>query len=90
MDVNGMAGSLEMYLGRELLTLDGALVPVQWTGYVEGQRSYQGSIAKQQKSRIHDAFRKKAKVARQDPAARASQDWSGITAIVTTILGAFE
>jgi hypothetical protein len=37
MDVNGKAGSLEMYLGRELLTVDGALVPVQWTGYVEAQ-----------------------------------------------------
>lgn len=89
MDVNGKAGSLEMYLGRELLTVDGALVPVQWTGYVEGQRSYQGSIAKQQKSRIQDAFREKARVAQQDPVLRAGQDWSGITAIVETILGAF-
>jgi len=37
MNVNGKAGSLEMYLGRDLLTVNGELVPVQWTGYVEGQ-----------------------------------------------------
>lgn len=38
MDVNGKAGALEMYLGRELLTVDGQLVPVQWMGYNEGKK----------------------------------------------------
>ena len=38
MDVNGRAGSLEMYLGRDLLTVDSELVPVQWTGS-EGQQA---------------------------------------------------
>ncbi|MEJ3741841.1 hypothetical protein WEI85_00865 [Actinomycetes bacterium KLBMP 9797] len=90
MDVNGKAGSLEMYLGRELLTMDGDLVPVQWTGYVEGQKSYQGAISAAEKSRIHRMFRKKVKVALQDPTTRETQDWTGIEAIIGAILGAFE
>ncbi len=90
MDVNGKAGSLEMYLGSELLTVDGALVPVQWTGYVEGQKSYQGAIAAVEKKRVQEAFRKKVKDALQNPAVRQGQDWSGIEAIVRAILGAFD
>jgi hypothetical protein len=49
MDVNGKAGSLEMYLGRDLLTVGRELVPVQWMGYVEGQKGYQGAIAPAEK-----------------------------------------
>jgi hypothetical protein len=90
MDVNGKAGSLEMYLGRELLTLDGELVPVQWTGYVEGQKSYQGAISAPEKKRIQGAFRRKVKAALQDPSMREGQDWSGVKAIVEGVLRAFE
>jgi hypothetical protein len=35
MNVNGKAGSLEMYLGRDLLTVSGELVPVRWEGLRE-------------------------------------------------------
>lgn len=90
MNVNGRAGSLEMYLGRELLTVDDELVPVQWMGYVEGQHAYQGAIAKQEKVRIQQTFRQKAKAARRDPAVRDGQDWSGVEAIVDAILAAFD
>lgn len=89
MNINGKAGSLEMYLGEDVLTLDGDLIPVQWTGYIEGQRSYQGAIAKHHKSRIHDAFRDKVAAARQDPENKVTRDWSGVEAIVEAILGAF-
>jgi hypothetical protein len=77
MDVNGKAGSLEMYLGRDLLTVDGELVPVQWTGYVEGQKSYQGAIAKRAKRRIQREFRAKVEAALQDPSVLGRQDWRG-------------
>lgn len=89
MDVNGRAGSLEMYLGRDLLTVDGELVPVQWTGS-EGQQAHQGAISASDKARVQAAFRKKVKTALEDPAARDSQDWSGVEAIVEAILGAFD
>lgn len=90
MNVNGKAGSLEMYLGRELLTENGDLTPVQWTGYVDGQKSYQGAIAKSAKKRIQSDFRKKVKAALQDPTLRTGQDWSGVEAIVHAILTAFD
>jgi len=90
MDVNGKAGSLEMYLGRELLTVDGELVPVQWMGYVEGQKGYQGSISAPEKMRIQREFRTKVKSALEDPSVRETQDWSGVQAIVGAILEAFE
>jgi hypothetical protein len=88
MDVNGLAGSLEMYLGRDVLTDGVELVPVQWTGYNDGLRRYQGALAKGDKGRIQDAFRSKVTAALLDPAAQANQDWSGTTAIIQTILDA--
>lgn len=33
MDVNGLAGSIELYLGADVLMDDGELRPVQWTGF---------------------------------------------------------
>jgi hypothetical protein len=90
MDINGKAGSLEMYLGQELLALNSELVPVQWKGYIEGRRSYQGSIAKREKIRIQKAFPEKVRRAHRDPGVRHQQDWSGVVAIVETILGAFD
>lgn len=43
-DVNGSAGGIELYLGREALTLEGALRPVRWTGYVQAVKKYQGEV----------------------------------------------
>jgi hypothetical protein len=69
--------------------VDGELVPVQWTGS-EGQQAHQGAISASDKARVQAAFRKKVKTALEDPAARDSQDWSGVEAIVEAILGAFD
>jgi len=90
MDVNGKAGSLEMYLGRELLMVGDELVPVQWTGYTPGQKRYQGALAGSEKRRIQGAFRQKVKDARTDSQVRATQDWSGVEAIIAGILKAYD
>ncbi|MGI5184718.1 hypothetical protein ACQEVZ_51530 [Dactylosporangium sp. CA-152071] len=88
-DVNGLACSIELYLGRDVLTgPDGALVPVQWTSYLAGPRQYQGAIA--EKRAVHERFRAKAAAASTDPAVMAGQDWSGLQAIIHTILHAFD
>lgn len=43
MDVNGLAGSIELYLGVDVLTRsDGTLSPVQWRSYSAGVKAYQG------------------------------------------------
>ena len=42
MDVNGLAGSIELYLGVDVLAdQEGALSPVQWTGYDQKIKGYQ-------------------------------------------------
>ena len=45
MDVNGLAGSIEMYLGKDVLLDDGGnLTRVQWRGYMDRVKKYQGSL----------------------------------------------
>ena len=45
MDINGMACSIELYLGRDILCEeDGSLIPIQWIGYFENAGKYQGRI----------------------------------------------
>lgn len=44
LDVNGSAASIELYLGREALTLDDDLRPVRWTGYNPSAMRYQGEV----------------------------------------------
>ena len=85
MDVNGLAGSIELYLGTDVLTQeDGALSPVQWRSYIEGTRSYQGEVI--DKARLRKKFLAKAKAAEADPKAMDAQDWSGLEAIINLIV----
>lgn len=44
MDINGLAGSIEMYLGKEVLTKDGELERVKWTSYMPDVQKYQGEL----------------------------------------------
>jgi hypothetical protein len=75
-DVNGLAGSIELYLGRDVLTdQDGSLRPVQWTSFIAGMGRYHGEITG--KHDIHKAFRAKAAAALQDRTTASQQDWKG-------------
>ena len=45
MNINGLAGSIEMYMGKDILTgNDGNLELVQWGGYMNRVKKYQGSL----------------------------------------------
>jgi hypothetical protein len=45
LNVNGMAASIELYLGEDVLRVDGkSLLPIQWTGYDKSAKQYQGEI----------------------------------------------
>lgn len=57
MDINGKACSIELFLGRDVLTECSELIPIQWKGFNEQTQTYQGEIMK--KSLIQDNFRKK-------------------------------
>lgn len=87
-DINGSACSIELYLGRDVLTRDGKLIPVQWKGYSSGTGGYQGEI--QDKKYIHDAFSKQLRDCREDASLVGRTDWSGIRAILEAMFGVFQ
>jgi hypothetical protein len=88
MDVNGIAGSIELYLGADILAdEDEGMIPVQWTGYQTSLRKYQGEVMF--KDRIQDRFARRLEACRQNPELVAETDWSGIRAILDLLLSAF-
>lgn len=44
LDVNGSAGSIELYLGHSALMANENFRPVRWKGYVEAAQKYQGEV----------------------------------------------
>ena len=88
MDVNGLAGSIELYLGEDVLrNSDGLLTPIQWTGYDRKQNAYQGEIL--DKDKIGLAFVAKLESCALNPEKLDSYDWEGIRAILNVIRSAF-
>ncbi|GAA1818281.1 hypothetical protein HC028_17210 [Planosporangium flavigriseum] len=85
MDVNRLAGSVELYLGTDVLADDnGRLRPVQWKGYMGKVKSYQGELV--DKAIVQRAFRDKLKLAHANPEVVASQDWADIELILDHLL----
>lgn len=89
-DINGTAGSLEMYLGQDVLQGDaGQLMPVQWRSWNPKLRRYQGSLTDTDKQVAQERFRRKVE-AHRSGGATGHDDWGGIRAIIDTIVTAFE
>jgi hypothetical protein len=65
LDVNGRATSIELFLGRHNLTMDGTLIPIVWANFVSRVDRYQGVL--RDKSRPFDRFL--AETATHDPSA---------------------
>ncbi|MEY9839483.1 HEPN/Toprim-associated domain-containing protein [Streptacidiphilus sp. EB103A] len=87
-DVNQRAGSLEMYLGRDVLTeYDGQLMPVQWLTWKPSVGWVHGALAPADKKAAQKRFKAKVKAARAGLATGA-EDWSGIRAIIDAIVRA--
>jgi len=85
MNVNGLAGSIELYLGIDVLTdSSGKLRPVQWRSYIESVKAYQGEVT--DKADVHKRFREKVKVAETNPICIDQQDWSGLDAIIRALI----
>jgi HEPN/Toprim N-terminal domain 1 len=89
LNVNGLAGSIELYLGNDVLRdSQGALIPVQWKGYSEALRQYQGEVL--QKASIRSAFAAKCARCERDPTALQGADWVGLRGILEAIFCAFD
>ena len=84
-DVNGLAASIELYLGKDVLTdPDGQLQPVQWISYSQGTRRYQGQVLN--KAAVQQQFREKVARCRRAPDEIEISDWSGLRLIVEEIM----
>lgn len=89
MDVNGLAGSLELYFGEDVLRrTDGIFTPVHWRGFDTAVRAYQGEL--ENKGNLQDKFGQKLAVAVADSKLIQTQDWTGIRAILDMVRQAFE
>ena len=87
MNINGLASSIELFFGSDILKPDGALTPIQWRGYDESLRQYQGEIM--HKDEILEKFRAKVNLAKTDPDSMKKQDWKAMTSIVEMLMLAF-
>ncbi len=88
MNVNGLACSIELFLGEEVLRgLDGNMVPVQWTGFESKLRRYQGELVN--KAEVQERFQRKLACCESSPKHIANFDWSGLHHIIHILRGAF-
>ena len=89
MNINGLAGSIELYLGQDVLRdAEGVLSPVQWTGYNQKLDTYQGEVL--DKSKILKKFSGKRARCEAHPEEIDSYDWEGIRAILDEMRTAFQ
>jgi len=86
-NINGSACSIELYLGIDVLTIDGKLSPIQWKGYDDSLKQYQGEI--QNKKSIQKAFFDKLQQCTDDPKLIENTDWSSMRLIFQTIFNTF-
>jgi len=88
-NVNKLAGSIEIYLGLEVLTDNSSnLIPVQWNGYDKSLNQYQGELI--QKSKVQKKFFLKLDDCESDRKNINNYDWIGIKIILNTIFNAFK
>lgn len=87
LDVNGRAGSIELYLGIDVLKNgSGNLSPVQWQGYISSIDAYQGVVM--DKSAIQSRFRTKYRNHLDNPQSHKLiiEEWREMNELIRHIL----
>jgi hypothetical protein len=88
LNINSLVGSIEMYLGKEVLSdEEGNYYPIQWTGFESGLRKYQGEIT--EKSLVQKKFEEKLEYCKKDKNMMTNFDWSEIKTILEGIFRIF-
>jgi hypothetical protein len=87
-DVNGSACSIELYLGADVLKDEnGKLTPVQWKGYDQTLRQYQGEVLN--KESLVTKYLDLLSRVRRDPRAAEKHDWWPMELVFDSIFSAF-
>ena len=88
MNINGLAGSIELYLGADVLYNDNnSYIPIQWKGYDAKLKQYQGELI--DKVEIQKRFRKKLTDCELHHERLSNYDWTGLKAIFDIVCTAF-
>lgn len=88
MNVNGLAGSLELYFGEDILKANGRdFAPVQWKGYDQSLGQYQGEI--KNKRALQVSYFERIERCRQNRDDISKYDWSAMQSIFEVIFNAF-
>jgi len=88
MNVNGLAGGIEAYLGENILRNDeGKYIPVHLTGYEESMKRYQGKFM--EKDTLQKKFKQQLELCKNDNSLINNFDWSSIKAIFENIFTIF-
>jgi hypothetical protein len=87
-DINGLACSIELYLGNDiLLGEDNKLTPIQWKGYNQALKKYQGEILN--KELLTKRYYQLLDDIENNIVAMEQHDWDGMNKIFTMIFEAF-
>jgi len=88
MDVNELAGSLELYFGADVLRgPNDEFIPVHWRGFERTVGQYQGELM--EKAALQEKFAQKLRATGQDATLLRTLDWSGMSAILDVVRNAF-
>ena len=88
-DINGLACSLELYLGHDILQdTAGDLTPVRWGGWMPGARQYQGEV--QNKAAIQERYFRLLSKVSENPELMETHDWSGMRLVLQGIFDLFK
>ena len=88
LNINGLAASIELYLGDDVLKdKKGDFTPIKWKGLNLALNKYQGEI--ENKDDLQKKFFEKIKIAKKNKKKIKGQDWSGIEAILNSIFNCF-
>lgn len=90
MNINGLAGSIEIYLGKDVLSDKNGedLLPIQWKGFNQALKQYQGEIL--DKRKIQKNFKKKISKFNKGESAEEDGDWDSLRLIFEKIFAAFD
>jgi len=86
-DINGLACSIELYLGIDVLKKEDEFIPIQWKGHDPKLNRYHGEIIN--KSDIQKSYYDKLKECEDDEKKIDKYDWSGIELILNQIFSAY-
>jgi len=85
LNINGLACSIELYFGKDILFQNGGYTSIQWTGYNSKMEKYQGEIL--HKKEVQQKFENKLSMQKYDSG--NSENWSEMKELLNVIFYAW-